>query len=263
MNRLVINADDCGRSVYDNQKIEEAINKGIITSTSVMANMEDLDGAVSLYEKYNDRISFGIHLNLSEGTPLVWSDIYRQTGFCVEDNDRMVFGFCVDEIKKSPSAAKKKYQFTPLSKELKNCIHNEIKEQIEKVRKTGIEISHIDSHSHMHLSPFILPIVCDVAKEYGLTKMRHARNRLGYSAKSWIYRGLNCYQYYYLRRFKMADVFCSAREYDSIKKEDGLSYELMCHPGITFAHFPEEMQLLEHNIERYRETCQLITYREI
>lgn len=115
----------------------------------------------------------------------------------------------------------------------------------------------------MHLSPFILPIVCDVAKEYGLTKMRHARNRLSYSAKSWIYRGLNCYQYYYLRRFKMADVFCSAREYDSIKKEDGFSYELMCHPGITFGHFPEEMQLLEHNIEKYRETCQLITYRDI
>lgn len=135
MNRLVINADDCGRSVYDNLKIEEAINKGIITSTTVMANMEDLDGAVSLYEKYNDRISFGIHLNLSEGAPLVWSDIYRQTGFCVEDNGRMVFGFCVDEIKKSPSAAKKKYQFTPLSKELKTVSITRLSYRLKKLEK--------------------------------------------------------------------------------------------------------------------------------
>ena len=263
MNKLIINADDCGRSTYDNQKIEEAINKGLITSTSVMANMDDLEGAVCLYEQYNNRISFGIHLNLSEGEPLIWSDIYEKTGFCVEDNGKMVFGFCVDEIKKSPQLAKKKYQFTALSKELKVCIRQEVKAQIEKIKSSGIEISHIDSHSHMHLSPFILPIVCDVAREYGLTKMRHSRNRLGYTVKDWVYRGLNCYQNFLMRGFLKADVFCSAKEYDSIKKEDGLTYELMCHPGITFSHFPEEMHQLEQNIKRYKQTCQLITYRDL
>ena len=263
MNRLVINADDCGRSVYDNQKIEEAINKGLITSTSVMANMDDLEGAVKLYEKYNNQISFGIHLNLSEGEPLVWSDVFEQSGFCLEDEGKMVFGFCVDEIKKSPSAAKKKYQFTPLSGDLKRCIRNEIKAQIVKVREAGIAISHIDSHSHMHLSPFILPIVCEVAREYGLTKMRHSRNRLGYSAKALVYRCLNLYQNFLMRDFVKADVFCSAKEYKSIKMEDGLTYELMCHPGITFGHFPEEMKYLEQNIKRFRNTCQLITYDEI
>lgn len=263
MNRLVINADDCGRSCYDNQKIEEAINNGLITSTSVIVNMDDLDGAVRMYEKYHDHISFGIHLNLSEGQPLAWSDVYMQTGFCVEDNGRRVFGFCVDEIKKSPQIAKKKYQYTPLSKVLKGCIRNEVKAQIKRVRDAGIEISHIDSHSHMHLSPFILPIVCDVAREYNINKIRHSRSRLGYSPKAWVYRGLNFYQNFLMKDFKGADIFCSANEYDSIKKEDGLSYELMCHPGITFGRFPEEMHYLEQNIERYRNTCQLITYKEV
>lgn len=263
MNRLVINADDCGRSVHDNLKIEEAINKGLITSTTVMANMGDLEGAVRLYEKYKDQISFGIHLNLSEGEPLVWSDIYSKTGFCVEHNGKMVFGYCVDEYKISPAAAKKKYQFTPLNREMKTTIYNELKQQIERVQSTGIDISHIDSHSHMHLSPFILPIVCELAKEYKLTKMRHSRNRLGYSVKSWVYRALNIYQNYKMRGLQRTDVFCSALEYDSIMKDDGLTYELMCHPGITFGHFPEEMNYLEKNIERFRDTCKLITYREI
>jgi predicted glycoside hydrolase/deacetylase ChbG (UPF0249 family) len=263
MNRLVINADDCGRSVYDNQKIEEAIKKGLITSTTVIANMEDFSGAVRLYEKYKDRISFGIHLNLSEGEPLLWSDTYANSGFCVEEKGKMVFGFCVDEMKKSPAAAKMKYQFSPLNNEMKSCIYHELKAQIEKVKKSGIEISHIDSHSHMHLSPFILPIVCELAKENGITKMRHARNRLGYNLKSFIYRGLNIYQYYHLRNFEKTSVFCSAREYDKIKKDDNLTYELMCHPGITFGHFPEEMLYLEQNIERFRYTCKLITYREV
>lgn len=263
MNRLIINADDCGRTVYDNQKIEEAIKKGMITSTSVMANMEDLEGAVKLFDKYKDVVSFGIHLNLSEGQPLVWSDVYAQTGFCLESEGKMVFGFCVDEIKMSPAVAKIKYQFTPLCGDLKRCIRNELRRQIEKVRDVGICISHVDSHSHMHLSPFILPIVCDVAREFNLTKMRHARNRLGYSAKEWIYRGLNHYQSFIMRGFEKTDVFCSAKEYDRIKKDDGLSYELMCHPGITFGHFPEEMRQLEQNIERYKQTCQLITYEDI
>jgi len=263
MNRLVINADDCGRSVYDNEKIGEAIEKGLITSTTVMANMEDFEGAVRLYEKYKDHISFGIHLNLSEGSPLVWTDIFAKTGFCVEDNGKMVFGFCVDEMKINPWEAKKKYQFTPLNSDLKMCIYQELRAQIEKVRAAGIEISHVDSHSHMHLSPFILPIACEVAKEFDITKMRHARNRLGYNVKSFVYRALNAYQHYLMRNFEKTDVFCSAREYDSIKKDDDLSYELMCHPGLTFGHYPEEMLYLQHNIERFREKCQLITYRDI
>ena len=69
--RLIINADDCGYSKTNNSHIKQAIEKGKITSTTIMANMPEVEDAIRLYETYHNDISFGIHLNLTEGEPLV------------------------------------------------------------------------------------------------------------------------------------------------------------------------------------------------
>lgn len=45
--KLIINADDCGCSVSVNRRIEEEILAHRITSVTVMANMDDFEGAVA------------------------------------------------------------------------------------------------------------------------------------------------------------------------------------------------------------------------
>lgn len=47
--KLIINADDCGKSKDVNVAINHFIEAGKITSTTIMANMDDLDGAARLF----------------------------------------------------------------------------------------------------------------------------------------------------------------------------------------------------------------------
>lgn len=57
--KLIINADDCGKNKEVNAAISHFIETGKITSTTVMANMDDLEGASRLFDEYQDSISFG------------------------------------------------------------------------------------------------------------------------------------------------------------------------------------------------------------
>ena len=50
--KLIINADDCGKSKEVNAAIAKFIEAGKITSTTVMANMDDLEGAARLFRQY-------------------------------------------------------------------------------------------------------------------------------------------------------------------------------------------------------------------
>ena len=58
MKKIIINADDLGMSGTVNREIESCIQKGLITSTTIMANMPDFDGARKLYDTYNEAVSF-------------------------------------------------------------------------------------------------------------------------------------------------------------------------------------------------------------
>ena len=89
-NQIIINADDCGRSKVVNSAIEECIQAGCITSTTVMANMDDLEGAVGLYNTYKNSISFGCHLNLTQCQPLLKSQILQDIGFTSISDDGMI-----------------------------------------------------------------------------------------------------------------------------------------------------------------------------
>lgn len=263
MSKVIINADDCGRSIEDDIAIESAILKGVITSTTVMANLYDLDGAVNLFNKYNSQVSFGAHLNLSEGKPLTAVKPLLDCGFCTEENGEIEFGFLNDFNSRGAVKAKLKFQYMPLNNEAKKCIYYELEAQIQKLLDSGIKISHIDSHNHMHMSPSILPIVCQLAKEYGITTMRHGINQNGYSLKSIFFRMINAYDATVMRNMKQTDVFCSVNHFERMVKNDHRTYEVMCHPGITFGHYPAEMKWLACNISKIREEYQLITYRDI
>lgn len=48
--KIIINADDCGYSEKVNAAIEDCILKNAITSTTIMANMDDFEGALRLYK---------------------------------------------------------------------------------------------------------------------------------------------------------------------------------------------------------------------
>ena len=59
--------------------------------------------------------------------------------------------------------------------ELKCAIKEEWREQINKVIKAGIKISHFDSHQHTHVISELQDVLIDLMREFGVIKVRRKR----------------------------------------------------------------------------------------
>src|SRR5688572_26427983 len=64
--RLIVNADDFGRSQGINRAVEKAHRQGILTTASLMVNEPFCDEAVAV-ARQNQRLGVGLHLALCCG----------------------------------------------------------------------------------------------------------------------------------------------------------------------------------------------------
>ena len=161
MNReIIINADDFGLKASVNKAILESFNNGLINSTTIMANMAGFDEAVELAHINGIVDKTGIHLNLSDGYP-VTSGLQRTNLFYPgSDSDLKKF--------------KRRLFF--LSKNGKEIAYKEFAAQIEKVRKAGIPITHIDTHHHIDDVWSVTKIILALLKTYRIPSMRILNN---------------------------------------------------------------------------------------
>ena len=153
--RFILNADDFGMSDAFNQAVSEGFETGILKSTSLVANGEAFDSAVSNVIPKCAGLGVGVHLNIIEGKSLI-SNLNKLTD---EDGN---FNNSYDLL------ILKAYT----DKEFLEQLEQEFRAQIEKIKSTGIKITHIDSHVHTHAIPPIFEIVCKLAKEYGIKQIR-------------------------------------------------------------------------------------------
>jgi chitin disaccharide deacetylase len=51
-------------------------------------------------------------------------------------------------------------------------IATELRAQIEKIRAAGLDPTHVDTHKHTHAHPSVLNVVCRVANEFGIRRIR-------------------------------------------------------------------------------------------
>ncbi len=142
MKKLIVNADDFGRSSAINQGIIEAYQKGIVTSASLMTDREGLDEAVRL-AKTNPRLGVGLHLDLD-------------SFFQVEHGVGRLIGY------KNPSL--------PLE-----AIAKETERQIQKILATGLPVHHLDGHHHSHLRPELFATVAALTAKYKIKVIRYFR----------------------------------------------------------------------------------------
>lgn len=70
MQQLIVTADDYGMCDIVDKAIDAGIENGFITTTNVMLNMESLENARTLRNRYNN-ISVGIHWNVTTGHPIL------------------------------------------------------------------------------------------------------------------------------------------------------------------------------------------------
>lgn len=242
--RIVINADDCGMNAVVNAHIETAIQAGRITSTTVMANMDDFEGAVALYKNYHDRISFGWHINLTEGHPLRYSQLLIEKGFYKETEN----GIEMDG---------RRFMHRWLSADARREIRMELMTQYEKLRDNGINISHIDSHHHVHTSVWAVGLIPSVLRETGVRAMRCMFNNKPMSLDAFIRRCWAGMMKMQVPGLKMPDVQCGFEMFanEGIMAK-GNVIELECHPGHpNFEH--EEKLLMQSSLN---DEYQLVNY---
>jgi predicted glycoside hydrolase/deacetylase ChbG (UPF0249 family) len=164
----LIVADDLGSAPYKTDAILATLESGLITHASMMSTSNDFDRACALVHDRGIGNRIGVHLSLSEGTPL--TDGVRQTAFC---------------------DAEGRFQRLPGSGRLmrlgahRDVVARELHAQAVRILDSGLMLAHVDSHHHVHIQPAISLLVVRIARELGVPRVRLAPNmrrsaRFGY-----------------------------------------------------------------------------------
>jgi len=167
MRRLIVNADDFGMAPGVNRAIVEAHRRGIVTSTSLLANGGAFGDAVEL-ARGEPALGVGVHLNLTEGRPVA-----REPEVSMLVDDRGMFRHSPASLAMGLATERVRIEE----------IERELRAQVDKVLAAGIRPTHLDGHNHIHMLPQIFPLAARVAREYGVRAMRCSIERpVGLSA---------------------------------------------------------------------------------
>lgn len=279
MKRLIVNADDLGYSKEVNFQIEECVRRGVITSSTLMANAPAFEDGVRIAKHYN-QISTGVHLNLVEFKPLTNINIFKKYGI-VGDDDNFIDGAVFVK---------------PINDELKQAVFEEWDAQIAKIKTVGIIPSHADSHQHTHTITALQDVLCKVLEKHNISKVRRkiipsirimlfrkkqAKVVLNKSSivqvpkRNIIYRRFHLfmvkYQSYVWNRsmnehYNMTNAFYSFRDFYYNRSllclgDNKSVIELMCHPGQKA--FQHETDILIKDLSWLPNNYIMINYNQL
>jgi predicted glycoside hydrolase/deacetylase ChbG (UPF0249 family) len=241
---LIVNADDLGWTEGVNRGIVEAHRKGLVTSTSLLANGPAFTAAVEI-RRNNPEIGIGVHLNLSDGPPTAPANEVRgllgKTGELEDAPEGLLLRIAgrslpVDEVEREWDA------------------------QIQTVLDAGIQPSHVDGHKHVHMLPGLFEIALRAAKKHSIRAIRvaHEESTLrtalasgkGQQTGVVLKQGVQARGLKFMARdarelashagIATTDYFCGIAQTGVLTREglerlleilpDGTT-ELMCHPG--------------------------------
>jgi predicted glycoside hydrolase/deacetylase ChbG (UPF0249 family) len=149
--RLIVNADDYGRSRGISVGIRQAHLKGIVTSTTVMVTFPGAGEDVRQAMRECPRLGIGVHLCLTAGRPVLPAD--QIPSLVAADGD----------------FPRKDVQLARLGHLSAGEVQAELRAQLELVLALGGRVDHLDSHHHAtYLHPTLLEIMLNLAREYRL-----------------------------------------------------------------------------------------------
>jgi hopanoid biosynthesis associated protein HpnK len=153
---LIVNADDFGLSEEVNEAVIRAFKDGVLTSASLMVTGAAFESAVKLARE-NPGLAVGIHLVTVVGRSVL---PYDEIPSLVDKGGN---------LSNNPTAAGLKYFFSPRAR---RELRKEIAAQFEKFHSTGLRLSHIDGHLHLHVHPVIFNAALRLAINCGARRMR-------------------------------------------------------------------------------------------
>jgi predicted glycoside hydrolase/deacetylase ChbG (UPF0249 family) len=146
--RLIVTADDVGIHRGMTEGAIRAHRDGIVTACSVVANGTAFDDAVARLRDVPS-LEVGVHLTLVEERSLTGMRFPKcYLGFVLGRKDRV-------------------------------AIERELRAQIERVLATGLRVTHLNGHQHLHMWPRVFAIVERLANEFRIGYVRRVRDRGG------------------------------------------------------------------------------------
>ncbi len=218
---IIINADDFGLSKDINLAIFESFKSGLISSTTMIVNINDSfeDALNYVSSKKISNHQIGLHLNLEEGVPLTQG--IRDIDFICNSEGHFFFNFRV------------KNRFF-LDKYVKFCVQEELSAQIEKfIDNLGFLPSHVDSHNHTHTEFAMIRSLLPLMKDFKIQNIRLSRN-IGPDIQGFKY----LYKFFFNQmlkyyKFNTSDFFGDIVDFKGTKFLDGKTYEIMVHPSFN------------------------------
>ena len=240
MKRLIVSADDYGRSPDISRGIREAHLDGVVTATSCMMNILTTADDIQTALQETPEFDMGVHLVLTMGRPL---SAPESVPSLVDENGSF-------------------FKLRPLLNRLPSLNVEEVKRewraQIERfIDAAGRKPTHLDSHHHIsYFTPELFRTMLEFAQEYQCA----IRNPFSeaWMEKEKISRNVPVtMQGFSLRR---PDTFISDFYDQTATQEhlleilsnikDGMN-ELMCHPGYVDQVFAERES--PYNFQREKE----------
>jgi hopanoid biosynthesis associated protein HpnK len=158
LRRLIVNADDFGFTSGVNRAIIEAYTRGVVTSTTLMANGQAFTEA-ALLATANPGLSAGCHVVLIDGRPILEPAQLPSLTRLGDARFR-------DGLKTFAARA-------IAGRMSREEIRAEASAQIRKIQSAGITVSHFDTHKHTHLFPKILRPLLEAASACGVRAVRN------------------------------------------------------------------------------------------
>jgi hopanoid biosynthesis associated protein HpnK len=167
--RLVVTADDFGRSAAINAAVRLAHRDGILTAASLMVNEPFADEAVRIARDH-PRLGVGLHLVLVGGKTSgnnqqpTTNNQHRSGGAALG-----VGRSSSDVESSSPTFAGLRFFF---DRSLEPWIERELAAQFERFRATGLPLDHVNGHLNFHLHPTVLRVLLRHAGRWGIRHLR-------------------------------------------------------------------------------------------
>jgi predicted glycoside hydrolase/deacetylase ChbG (UPF0249 family) len=258
LRNLIVNADDLGWTEGVNRGIAETHRNGIVTSASLLANGRAFSSGVEL-ARTTPALGVGVHLNLSDGEPVAGRELVNTLL-----NER-------GELDGRPESLLLRLARRSI---LLEEVEREWDAQIQKVRDSGIEPTHLDGHKHVQMLPGLFEIALRLAKRHGIRAVRvsHEESSLraalsaGAKQKGTVVikqgvqaRGLkllapDAREQAERAGIAAADYFCGIAQTGELTREGVLrlmeilpegTTELMCHPGYVDAELENSATRLQ------------------
>jgi len=157
LRRLIINADDLGLTHGVSSAIERCHRQGVVTSSTLMANSQAYDAAVAMAAR-NPELGVGCHVVLIDGVPLL---PVASVPSLVRPDGRFRDGFL--EFARTARGGRLNA----------SEVYAEAAAQISRLRQSGIGVTHVDTHKHVHMFAAVLRPLLEAARDCGVRAVRN------------------------------------------------------------------------------------------